>query len=464
MEEEYDVIVLGTGLKECILSGLFSVSGKKVLHMDRNKYYGGESASLNLVDLFSHFKVPEAPDQKALGASRDYNVDLIPKFIMANGILTKLLVHTKVTRYIDFKVVDGSFVYIGPSGGFFGGSKGAVHKVPATDTEAVNSGIMGFWEKNRARKFFNFIQGYEVANPKTWDKFDVTKQSMMDLFTKFSLEPTTQDFIGHSLALWRDESYKGRPAIETMERMKLYADSMARFDKSPYIYPLYGLGELPQGFARLSAIYGGTYMLDKPFLGIEMGADGKVSHVKSTNNDNEEGSEAAVKTACVVAAPEYFPDKVEARGQVARVICILKGQAPSTDKAASCQIIIPGSQCGRTNDIYITVLESSHQVAPRGFFIGIVSTTVETAEPDKELHPGLDLLGGAANILVRFTSFPQYLVPKAGTGDDKIFITESYDATSHFETACHDVLKVYAQVTGEELDLSKMVVEAAEDD
>ena len=33
--------------KECILSGLLSVSGKKVLHMDRNKYYGGASASLS---------------------------------------------------------------------------------------------------------------------------------------------------------------------------------------------------------------------------------------------------------------------------------------------------------------------------------------------------------------------------------------------------------------------------------
>ena len=32
--------------QECILSGMMSVSGKKVLHMDRNKYYGGESASL----------------------------------------------------------------------------------------------------------------------------------------------------------------------------------------------------------------------------------------------------------------------------------------------------------------------------------------------------------------------------------------------------------------------------------
>ena len=29
-EEVYDVIVLGTGLKECIISGLLSVQGKKV--------------------------------------------------------------------------------------------------------------------------------------------------------------------------------------------------------------------------------------------------------------------------------------------------------------------------------------------------------------------------------------------------------------------------------------------------
>ena len=43
MDEEYDVIVLGTGLKECILSGLLSVDGLKVrfateyIHSDQRK-------------------------------------------------------------------------------------------------------------------------------------------------------------------------------------------------------------------------------------------------------------------------------------------------------------------------------------------------------------------------------------------------------------------------------------------
>ena len=74
----------------------------------RNKYYGGESASLTpLEELFTKFGVP-APDESYgrgryyLKAShhkiqislRDWNVDLIPKFLMANGQLVKLLVHT----------------------------------------------------------------------------------------------------------------------------------------------------------------------------------------------------------------------------------------------------------------------------------------------------------------------------------------------------------------------------------
>jgi Rab GDP dissociation inhibitor len=55
MEEKYDAIVLGTGLKEGILSALLSVHGKKVLHMDRNNYYGGDCASVKLSQLYEQF-------------------------------------------------------------------------------------------------------------------------------------------------------------------------------------------------------------------------------------------------------------------------------------------------------------------------------------------------------------------------------------------------------------------------
>lgn len=46
----------------------------------------------------------------------------------------------------------------------------------------------------------------------------------------------------------RDDAYLDQPALPTVEKIKLYHDSLLRYDglTSPYIYPRYGLGELPQ--------------------------------------------------------------------------------------------------------------------------------------------------------------------------------------------------------------------------
>lgn len=44
-------------------------------------------------------------------------------------------------------------------------------------------------------------------------------------------------------------------------------------------------------------------------------------------------------------------------------------------------------------DIYISVISHDHMVAAKGFWLAIVSTTVETANPEAELQPGLELLG-----------------------------------------------------------------------
>ena len=59
------------------------------------------------------------------------------------------------------------------------------------------------------------------------------------------------------MALYSEDTYMNRPCLETINRIRLYCESLMRYGKSPYLYPLYGLGELPQGFARLAAIYGG---------------------------------------------------------------------------------------------------------------------------------------------------------------------------------------------------------------
>ena len=177
--------------------------------------------------------------------------------------------------------------------------------------------------------------------------------TMKEVYDKFGLEASTRDFLGHAMALYQTDEYiteKGA-AVECVNRIRLYASSMARYGKSPYIYPLYGLGELPQGFARLSAIYGGTYMLNTNIDEI-IYEGSKAAGIKATmkeRGDEGEGMKFTTKAKKIVGDPSYFPGKVQIVGHVVRAICILTHPVANTDNSDSAQIIIPQSQVGRKN-------------------------------------------------------------------------------------------------------------------
>ena len=46
------------------MSGLLSVNGMKVLHVDQNNYYGGDSASLSITKLCEKFGKPKPTEDK----------------------------------------------------------------------------------------------------------------------------------------------------------------------------------------------------------------------------------------------------------------------------------------------------------------------------------------------------------------------------------------------------------------
>lgn len=451
---EYDVVVLGTGLTECILSGVLSVKGAKVLHMDRNDHYGGEAASVNLETLFRQYNKgttygPGNEPWKKYGRANDWNIDLVPKLLMSNGELTNILVSTDVTRYIEFKQVAGSYVQQG------NGARATVAKVPSDAGEALRSPLMGLFEKRRARNFLQWVAGFDEANPSTHNGMNLSQSTMKQVYDKFGLEATTRDFIGHSMALYTTDDYidaRGQ-AKDCVERIRLYVNSMARYGKSPYIYPLYGLGELPQGFARLSAIYGGTYMLNTNIDEVKYDASGKVTGIRATMKERGEAGEGMkFETKCskILADPSYFPDKTKVVGHILKAICILNHPIDRTDNADSLQLILPQSQVGRKHDIYIAMVSSAHNVCPKGYYIAIVSTIAETsANHHLELQPGLDRLG---KIEEKFMGSPIPIYAPLESGEkDNVFLSKSYDASSHFETMTDDVRDIYRRAQGEEL-------------
>lgn len=96
----------------------------------------GAAGSLALILLLSSFVTLEMPQEyktsmvrTKLAIAFDQFFSTVCVFFAFIGQLVRMLLITQVTRYLDFKVIEGSFVY----------KKGSIYKVPSTETEALAS-------------------------------------------------------------------------------------------------------------------------------------------------------------------------------------------------------------------------------------------------------------------------------------------------------------------------------------
>lgn len=472
MNEHYDVIVLGTGLKECILSGLLSVAGKRVLHLDRNDYYGGESTSFNLQQIKEHLDGMDEETAKQwtqdeaqnYGRSKEYNIDLCPKFIMASGELVSILLHTKVTRYLEFKCVDGSYVWRKKNGG-------TLYEVPVTPKAVLDSPLMGMFQKRRYKNFLEWCLKLDENNPASFkcnagfmggsDIDDVRNGTTPDqLFKWWKVDQEAADFTAHAIALYTNDNYLNDPnqTVPLVKRIKLYAQSLMRYEKSPYIYPLWGLGGLPEGFSRLAAVHGGVYMLRRPIDNIMYNGDGTVAGIES------QGEQATCDQ--LIGDPSYFAgtDKIRSSGWICRIICILGAPVPQTKQdMESSQIILSSAQTGHSGDIYISCISKGLECAPQNRFVAVISSRVASnveSEALAALEPALTLVQPV--LIEKWVRFRETFVPQNQQAGDNVFIPSSMDASTHFQLAAKEVSSIYAAMTGEVLDLSAKPEETEE--
>ena len=102
---------------------------------------------------------------------------------MACGNLVKILLHTKVTRYLEFKSIDGSYVL----------KDSKIQKIQSTPAEALSSALMGFFEKRKFRNFLMFLQSYDKEKPSTYLKgMSLDRITCRKMFEEYGLDPSTQ--------------------------------------------------------------------------------------------------------------------------------------------------------------------------------------------------------------------------------------------------------------------------------
>lgn len=211
--------------------------------------------------------------------------------------------------------------------------------------EALKSNLMGMFEKKRLLNLYKFVGQVDPENPKTWNNMDLREMPMKDVYSHYNLEEQTIDFLGHAVALHYSDSYLYEPALPTILKMQLYLNSAFRYGESPFLYPIYGLGGLPEAFSRLCAIHGGTYMLQTKVDEITFDGEGKVTGIRC--------GEDTAKAPIVICDPSYTTnDRLKPCGKVIRAICLLDHPIPNTNDVSSVQIIIPAKQLERHSGKY----------------------------------------------------------------------------------------------------------------
>jgi len=468
----YDAIVLGTGMKECILGGLLAVDGKKVLVLDRNNFYGAESASLNLKQCQENEQLKSVVEGNEslsdddytakVGRSKDFNIDLCPKFLMAGGELVKILLKTKVTKYLDFKSIAGSYVY--------NAAKNKSFEIPMTPSKAWKSSLLSTYEKKCFGDLLSFVNKVEYANKATWKAsglgwshtFDLDKDTPDEFFKYFKIGPVGVEFIGHCVCLYPTDDFltwkhpeNGMSKLrDCIERMQLYITSVGLYPEttSPYLYPMWGLGGLSEGFARLGAVHGGAFMLRRDIDEILYNDDGTVKGVTSN------GETAFCKQ--IICDPSYLAgtDKVKQSGFIARTIMIVDNVLPGTTEGdTSAQVIFPVKQTGHTCDVYLTMIGKDLECASAGRWVAVCSTKVDSADSFGPLQVVRDFISkGGVNIVEEFhTVRPTFIGVNQAAGDN-IFVCSSPDHTTHFQNASKQVQNLYHAMTGNKLDLTSL--------
>eukprot|EP01084_Bolivina_argentea_P081179 147030_1 len=354
---------------------------------------------------------------------------------MGCGNLVKMLLHTKVTRYLEFRCVGGSFVY----------KDSKLFEVPVTPQAALNSSLMGIFQKRRYKNFLQWTLDVKEADPKTWGKLDLKKMTMRQVYSYWKCDDNTQAFTGHAIALYRDDKYLDDKSktFDCISRLQMYAWSLSRFEKSPYIYPVWGLGGLPEGFSRLAAVHGGVYMLRREIEEILYDDNGVVTGVKVKN----EGSATCKQ---LIGDPTYFVNtkKVCKVSRVARWLCILDHPVNGTNNCHSAQIILPTKQTGHKSDIYVSVQSSELQVSPKNRWLAMISAEVYTNEPKKELLIAYKLFG---KVLKDFFAVNDTYKANNNNVNDNVYIPSSMSSETHFEETTKEVMKIYKDITGNEV-------------
>jgi len=333
-------------------------------------------ATLRLVaqsKIASHADDVSTADFKCL--SRKFNLDIAPKLLFARGSLIELLINANISHYSEFRTAERILTL----------KDNEISHVPCSRADVFSSDTVTVMEKRVLMKFLSLCINYKES-PQEYNAF--AGKPFVDFLSHKKLSKNLQHFVVHAISMVEEDV----DTLIGLQEAQRFMTSLGRFSNSPFVWTTYGVAELPQSFCRMSAVFGGTYCLNR---------SARILKVTKENNEfngiicseNQEISAKYIVMECSYVprlysyAPKYY---------ISRAILITDGSLKKSDDEQVTLLTVPPGN-GIKRSVRVIEIGPTSMACPVGLYVVHLTTTGdETAEGN--LQPVIDLLFDKKNI------------------------------------------------------------------
>ncbi|XP_049888160.1 rab proteins geranylgeranyltransferase component A 1 [Pectinophora gossypiella] len=391
---DFQVIVVGTGMVESIVAAACSRIGKNVLHLDSSDHYGGLWASYNFDGLQKFIKEVNSDPKRQLqvynlaekwyiekdapqeepnegedakpdpskkvwsqasfaAEYRKFNIDMTPKLLYSRGPLVELLISSNIARYAEFRCVTRVLTWL----------EDRLMPVPCSRADVFSTEAVSIVEKRMLMKMLTSIVAYNEEEMNNEFK-DWNTKTFKEYLTNKGLTPNLIHYVLYAIAGGNNSML----CLDGVRECKKFLMSLGRYGGTPFLWPMYGSGELPQCFCRLCAVFGGVYCLNRPIdkVATKTVDEGKTvvtidSKSKTLNCDH--------LVIGINECPKELisPEPVESR-DISKAVFITNGSIMPSDKEPLTLLRFPPLG---DNDHSVTALEVGPATGscPKGLFV-----------------------------------------------------------------------------------------------
>lgn len=166
------------------------------------------------------------------------------QLLFARGDLVELLISSNICRYAEFRAVDNVLTLLNDE----------LKSVPSSRADVFTNKDVNVIEKRLLMKVLGNCMNDED------DLSNFVDKTFKEYLESKRLTPNLIHYIVYAIGM-SDNTTLCHVGVK---RTKKFLQSLGRYGNTPFLFPMYGCGEIPQCFCRLCAVFGGIYCLGRP--------------------------------------------------------------------------------------------------------------------------------------------------------------------------------------------------------